>query len=280
VNTRPSSRTIKRLYLDEGLSRTAIARRLHIPSSFVTKSLSQSGVDMRPQITPTIVSELVKSRPHRPHIVMDKGQPILKCQIRLTLELAYTLGWIVGDGYANKREIDAIVSLRERSLIESFVTRELERFGTVFVVPRSSVLLVRCNSTMLSRILCSPRGTWYWENVDFVLHSRKYASAFIAGFWDADGGIYRETNGTVRTHLYNSDLLLLNKIAHALQSLYGIETRIYKRKKNKDDPSSKIHQRLDRFDLYVRSKSNDRWGRYIARFMLLPWKKPVAVERP
>src|SRR5580698_7240823 len=209
---------------------------------------------------------------------MDNGQPILKCQIRLTLELAYTLGWIVGDGYANKREIDAIVSLRERSLIESFVRRELERFGTVFVVPRHGVLLVRCNSTLLSRVLCSPKGIWYWENVDFVLRSRRYASAFIAGFWDADGGIYRETNGTVRTHLYNSDLLLLNKIAHAMQTLYGIETRIYKRKKNKDDPDSKIHQRLDRFDLYVRSKSNDRWGRHIARFMLLPWKKPTAVE--
>jgi len=61
-----------------------------------------------------------------------------------------------------------------------------------------------------------------------------------------------------------------------MQTPYGIETRIYKRKKNKGDPSSKIHQRLDRFDLYVRSRSNDRSGRHIARFMLLPWKKPVA----
>ena len=174
---------------------------------------------MRPQITPTIVSELVTSNPNHPRIVMDKGQPILKCQIRLTLELAYTLGWIVGDGYANKKEIDAIVYLRERSLIESFVRRELERFGTVFVVPRHGVLLVRCNSTLLSRVLCSPKGIWYWENVDFVLRSGRYASAFIAGFWDADGGIYRETNGTVRTHLYNSDLLLLDKIAQAMLTL-------------------------------------------------------------
>jgi hypothetical protein len=138
MNTRPSSRTIKRLYLDEGLSRTAIAGRLGVPHSFVTKSLSQSSVDMRPQKTPTIVTELVTSEPHRPRTVMDKGRPIMKCQIRLTLELTYTLGWILGDGYANKREIDAIVSLREQLLNEPLVRRELERFGKVFVVPRRS----------------------------------------------------------------------------------------------------------------------------------------------
>ena len=112
----------------------------------------------------TIVTELVTSIPNHPRIVMDRGQPIMKCQIRLTLELTYALGWIVGDGYANRREIDAIVSLRERSLIEPIVRRELERFGTVFVVPRNGVLLIRCNSTLLSRALCSPKGTWYWEN--------------------------------------------------------------------------------------------------------------------
>jgi intein/homing endonuclease len=207
---------------------------------------------------------------------MSRGLVLAKCQIRLTAELAYVLGWILGDGYVNKREVDAIVSLREQSLIEPVVRRELERFGTVFVVPRHGTLVIQCNCTLLSRALCSPRGARYWENVDFILRLPKYASAFIAGFWDADGGIYRESNGTVRSHLYNSRLHVLNKIADSMQTLYGIETMIYKRKKNNNSSTSKIHQRLDRFDLYVRARSNKRWARQISRFMLLPWKKPVA----
>jgi len=174
----------------------------------------------------------------------------VKHQIKLTRRLAYTLGWILGDGYVNKREIDAIVSLREQSLIEPLVRPGLERFGTVFVVPRNGALILRCNSTLLSRALCSPNGIKYLDNVDIILHSARYASAFIAGFWDADGGIHRETSGTVRAHLYNSRLYLLERIAVALQTLYGIETTIYKRKKNKRYSNSKIHQRLDRFDLY------------------------------
>jgi hypothetical protein len=53
----------------------------------------------------------------------------------ITLNLAYLLGWIIGDGYANRREIDAIVSLRESKLVEPLLKSLLERFCTVFVVP-------------------------------------------------------------------------------------------------------------------------------------------------
>lgn len=272
---RADARIIKHLYVDAGLSRDAIAKRLSVPNSRVTNSLHQSAVEIRPQRTPTIVTELVTSRPTPPRIAIYKGQVIVKRQIRLTLELAYVLGWILGDGYTNKREIDAIVSARERELIEPFVKRVLERFGRVFVVPRHGAFLIRCNSTALSRVLCTDEGTRCWENIDFALSLPKFASALIAGFWDADGGIYHEANGTLRAHLYNSNLLLLDKIASAMQNLYGIESTMYKRKENKESPSSKIHARRDRFDLYVPARSNALWARYIGRYMLLPWKTPI-----
>ncbi len=275
MNGRADAKTIKRLYVDEGLSRDAVASRLGMPSSFVTRSLRQCGVEIRPKRTPTIVTELATSRPHRPRIVINGGQVVVKRQIRLTMKLAYTLGWILGDGYANRREVDAIVSERERSLIEPFVRRVLGRFGSVYVVPRHGAFLIRCNSTVLSRVLCSPTGTRYWGNVDFVLRSPRYAAALIAGFWDADGGVYREANGTLRAHLYNSNLLLLDKIADTLKTTYGIEATIYKRNQNKNSSSSGIHARSDRFDLYIQAKSNGLWARHISRFMLLPWKKPV-----
>jgi hypothetical protein len=205
---------------------------------------------------------------------MENGMAIVKHQIRLTAELAYTLGWVLGDGYVNKREMDAIVSERERSFIEPFVKPVLGGFGSVFVVPRNGALIIRCNSTVLSRTLCSPKGTRIWPNVDFILDSSRYARCLIAGFWDADGGIYREVNGTVRAHLYNSNLFLLDRVARAMEVLYGIEVSIYKRKANDERPESKIHAHKDRFDLYVLARSNNLWKKYIARFMLIPWKKP------
>lgn len=56
--------------------------------------------------------------------------------------------------------------------------------------------------------------------------------------------------------------------------LYGIEVSIYKRKANEDYPGSKIHAEKDCFDLYVLARSNTLWKKQIARFMLIPWKKP------
>jgi len=229
---------------------------------------------MRPPRTPIIVSELTMAVPHPPRIESLEGQVMARHQIRLTTKLAYSLGWIVGDGYANRREIDAIVSLRERKFIEPSVKAFLECFGKVLVVPRNGAHIIRCSSTELARLLCTATGQRFWKNVEFILERAKFAEAFIAGFWDADGGLFHEANGSFRAHLYNSNLFLLEKVADALSNHFGIEVTIYKRKTNEFSLYSKIHDQSDRFDLYVQSKGNNRWARHIGRHMLLPWKMP------
>lgn len=273
MSTRPSPATIKYLYLRQGLSRDGVAKRLHVSRSLIATSLHNSRIKLRPRRTPSTVTTIVTKAPHAPRITMEGERVVVQHQVRLTRRLAYTLGLVLGDGYVNKREIDAIISAREQPLIEPIVRRELERFGHVFTITRFGTLIIRCNSTLLARALCSPNGKRYYSNIDFILHSHRYASSFITGFWDADGGKYREPNGTTRAHLYNSRPHNLEKIAVALQTLYAIETTIYKRAKNKCYASSGIHQRLDRFDLYVRAKSNKSWLHNIANLVVLPWKK-------
>jgi hypothetical protein len=268
------SRTIIRLYVQKGLPRDKIALMLGLPHSTITDTLRRHGVKMRPPRTPTMLSELTISKPHHPRIENLEGQVIVRHQIRLTKKLAYLLGWIVGDGYSNRREIDAIVSLRERRIIEPFAKGILARFGKILVVPRNGAHIIRCSSTKLARVLCTASGQRYWENVDFMLQLPEFAASFIAGFWDADGGVFREANGAFRAHLYNSNLLLLEKIADALSKEFRIEVTIYKRKTNEFSPESKIHEQSDRFDLYVKAEGNELWARHIGRRMLLPWKRP------
>jgi LAGLIDADG-like domain len=268
------ARSISRLYVEEGLSRDKIALVLGLPHSAVTNTLRKSGIQMRPPRTPTMFTELTKSKPHPPRIESLESQVVVRHQIRITTKLAYLLGWIVGDGYSNKREIDAIVSSRERRLVELAIKALLARFGKVIVVPRHGVHIVRCSSTELARVLCTATGQRYWKNVDFILESPRFAAAFIAGLWDADGGIFREANGASRAHLYNSNLLLLERIADALSKQFRIEVTIYKRKTNEFSPDSKIHEQSDRFNLYIRAEGNDRWAQCIGRHMLLPWKRP------
>jgi len=268
------ARTIIRLYMEQGLSRDKIALLLGLPHSRITDTLRKSGVKMRPPRTPAIVTELTTSSPRRPRIESLENRVVVRHQIRLTRKLAYLLGWIVGDGYTNRREIDAIVSLREREFIEPFVKALLARFGKVLVVARHGVHILRCLSTELARVLCTATGQRYWENVAFILASPRFAAAFIAGMWDADGGLFREANGSFRAHLYNSNLFVLEKVAAALSGHFGIEVTLYKRKTNESSLNSKIHDRSDRFDLYVPSEGNGRWARYIGKHMLLPWKKP------
>jgi len=127
---------------------------------------------------------------------------------------------------------------------------------------------------VLARVFCTPSGQRYWKNVDFILQSPKFAPMFIAGFWDADGGVFHEANGVFRAHLYNSRLELLDKIAGALKRHLGIEVTVYKRKPNKSPADTKIHARSDRYDLYVPVRSNNLWASHIGRHMLLPWKRP------
>jgi hypothetical protein len=251
---------------------------LGIPHSAVTNALRDSGVKMRPQRNPVIVTELSLTNPHHPRIERVQTGVVVRNQVRLTPKLAYLMGWIVGDGYANKREIDAIVSLRERKIIEPIVIRLLSQFGKILVVPRHGALIVRCLSTKLARVLCTPTGKRFWTNVGMVPQSRRFAAWFIAGFWDADGGVFHEDNGAFRAHLYNSNLPLLRKISRALKRHFGITVRLYKRKRNSESSLAKIHQRSDRFDLYVRASSNQQWKRFIAVHMTLPWKKPLTVR--
>jgi hypothetical protein len=268
------ARTVKRLYVEEGLSRDRMALRLGVPRHVITSTLRRSGVEIRPPITPSIVTELTTSNPLPPRILSCGGKVIVRHQVRLTTRLAYVLGWIIGDGYVNRREIDAIVSLRELTFIEPFVRAVLERHGKVYVVPRHGTHIFRCDSTKLARVLCTAAGQRYWKNIDFVLDSPRFASAFIAGFWDADGGVFHESNGVFRAHLYNSNLVLLEKVASALIRHFGIEVKVYKRKTSKSPPTSKIQAQSDRFDLYVPVKGNTQWANRIGRRMLLPWKRP------
>lgn len=249
------ARTVKRLYVERGLSRDRIAFELRVPHSIITATLKRAGVKMRPPTTPVIVTELTTWSPQHPHIENSGRHTIVRHQIRLTLRLAYVLGWIIGDGYVNRREIDAIISMRECRLIEPFIVRFLERFGKVFVVPRHGAHIIRCNSTELARALRKATGQRYWKNVDFILDSPKFAAAFIAGFWDADGGVFHEPKGAFRAHLYNSNLPLLKKIARALDVHFGIEVTLYKRK-TRSSLDSKIRARSQRFDLYVPVKGN------------------------
>lgn len=267
-------RTIIQLYLEEGLPRDKIAVMLGLPHSRITSVLKKHGVTMRPARTPITLTELTTSKPLPPRIESFGGRVVVRHQIRLTRKLAYLLGWIVGDGYSNRREIDAIVSLRERRWIEPFVMDMLSRFGNVLVVLRNGAHIIRCLSTKLARVLCTADGQRYWKNIDFILGFPTFAAAFIAGFWDADGGVFREVNGASRAHLYNSNLVLLEKVADALSKHFRIEVTLYKRKTNESLPNSRIHEQQDSFNLYVQSKGNDHWAQQIGKHMRLPWKKP------
>jgi hypothetical protein len=145
--TSSRARTIVRLYVAKGLSRDKIADMLGLPHSAITNTLRKSGVKMRPPRTPIMVTELTFSKAHHLRIGSLEGRVVIRHQVRLNTKLAYSLGWIVGDGHANRREIDAIVSVRERKLIEPSVKAVLERFGKVLIVPRSGVHIIRCSST-------------------------------------------------------------------------------------------------------------------------------------
>lgn len=262
---------IKILYVEQGLSRDTVAKKLGVPASLVSRSLRDAGIPLRPQKAPFLLPEIVTHQPDNPKTMILKGQPVLRVQIRLDRRIAYLVGWLLGDGSVNGREAIAILSSQERKIVEPHIRPVMERFGSVFVVRRFGCFLLRCTSSILARLLSDFQGRRSFDNVNRILCTKAYAGYLVAGLWDADGSVYTERSGK-RIHLYNSNLDLLDKVAEALEQLYKISSTIYKRKEYAET-SSNIRGRRDRFDLYVRAESNEKWLNFIGRHMIIPWKK-------
>ena len=172
---------------------------------------------------PLLVGSL-PGRENLPRIKTMQGRRVKIVPISPDSELAYFLGFAVGDGSFSHRTISIHQSLKEKNylpVLESLVTRLSRKLGggvNKSIHQERLLDLTWCNSRV-SRMIMFAHEVRY-DQIDGFLNGR-FSADFVAGFWDADGDVNRE-----HPRLHNTDLRLLQVFQLALKNRFCVESRI------------------------------------------------------
>jgi len=148
--------------------------------------------------------------------------------LRPSEELAYMIGVVAGDGYATKNNkkykgynyVTIGVKAKDWELAEGFARCTAKVLGREPPKPKPGKdgrFVVEVGSKTLYELLKKPI---YIDGIrQYIEHCTNCICAFLRGFFDSEGGTYR--NGMIR--VYNTDKTLLEYIEELLHRL-GIKT--------------------------------------------------------
>lgn len=188
------------LYVEKGLLMREIAEIKGVSKSKVLKEIHRQKIKTRPKYK----------------------FPLIKPNLNPSEDLAYCLGAILGDGqltkytaylYTTDKDFaKAVLISLKRLKLRSRVWKRITGKKPVYIVWTCSKLFCDwCKSVSLT---------------DFILKSLEAIKiAFIRGFFDAEGSVWRHKK-YLKCRIYNTNLKLLNLTKSAVESL-GFNTNIY-----------------------------------------------------
>lgn len=134
--------------------------------------------------------------------------------INITPELAYLIGFTLGDGSVQKYMVE--VFNKDRKLREHLL-EYLKPYGTVTKDERANSLWrLRLSSAKIANLIKDEKGIRQ-DTLDYIFNDEELAKKFIAAFWDAEGTV-RSQGNYYHVYLYNSNTLLLDKVKEFLTS--------------------------------------------------------------
>lgn len=145
--------------------------------------------------------------------------------VRITPELAYVIGFTLGDGSVQKYSVE--VFNKNRNLKE-ILFDYLEPYGSITEEERKNGLWrLRLSNGRIANLIKDKEGIRK-DTIDYIFNKDELARKFIAAFWDAEGTTRKQGN-YYHLYLYNSNGYLINKICKFLK-FREIEYSIHSRK--------------------------------------------------
>ena len=213
-------------------------------------------------------------------VIMQNGLKTKKISsIAITPELAYIIGFSLGDGTIEKHSIDVF---NKDLRLKKHLLKIMKPFGTITQKKRKDDLwTLRLSSVKISSLIKKNKKVCK-GTIDYIFSKEELAKKFIAAFWDAEGSVLKRKN-TKNYHdvlLSNSDKYLLLKIKKFIEK-NGIKTTIISCKENRKNHTlagRPINSKKKMYKLRVSKFSFLDWIKLVGQYLKHSKKKGVVKQ--
>ena len=161
-------------------------------------------------------------------IVVSKDGKIFKAvTIKMTEELAYLIGFALGDGSVQQYQVEVFNKNQE---LREILFNCLKPYGTITEEERENGLWrLRLSNGVIANLIKDDKGVRE-DTLNYIFNNDALAKKFIAAFWDAEGSVlYQKEKNYFNLYLYNSNEMVLGKIVNFLNKK-GIKFSVHTRK--------------------------------------------------
>ncbi|HLC56254.1 MAG TPA: hypothetical protein VJJ23_03400 [Candidatus Nanoarchaeia archaeon] len=136
--------------------------------------------------------------------------------VKITPELAYVIGFTLGDGSSQQYMIEVFNKNRK---LREVLFEYLKPYGTITEEERENGLWrLRLSNGRIANLIRDNKEIRY-DTIDYIFNNEELAKQFIAAFWDAEGSVLKSKDyNTFNLYLYNSNSFLLDRICNFLKS--------------------------------------------------------------
>lgn len=221
-----------------------------------------------------IETKSVPGDKYKEEVKQINGKWINQVTINITPELAYIIGFTLGDGAVQKYSVEVF---NKDEGIKKGIETYLESFQHTGEDKTSSgIWRIRLHEKRIANLIKENKKTRY-DTIDYILSKPELANQFIAAFWDAEGSVqYKEKHG-FHIYLYNTNLKLLEKIENYLNSITIIcsKLKIDGRNRQYTYNGRAIIAKKILYRLYVPKSCRYIWAKEIGTKMLHSKKSKI-----
>ncbi|MBI2655631.1 hypothetical protein HYX06_04380 [Candidatus Woesearchaeota archaeon] len=167
-----------------------------------------------PTIRNHIITKSFPSNVNSKIIVSKDGITYNSATIRITPELAYVIGFALGDGSIQRYRVE--VFNKDKNL-RKVLFSHLKSYGHISEEERENGLWrLRLSNGRIANLI-KHNNEIRTDTLDYIFNNDELARQFIAAFWDAEGTV-RQQGNYCHIYLYNSNSFLLDRICNFLKS--------------------------------------------------------------
>ena len=209
-------------------------------------------------------------------IINKNGKLYVAETVKITPELAYVIGFTLGDGSVQHYQIE--VFNKDKGLKE-ILFKYLKHYGNITEEERPNGLWrLRLSSVVIANLIKN-KNKIRRDTIDYIFKNKELVRNFIGAFWDAEGTVRRQKS-YYHLYLYNSNKYLIDKICEYLKSK-KIKFSIHIRKTRDRDffiNGSPVISKKNLYRICVHKISYKEWLKNIGSYIKHIKKKEVVNE--